>query len=390
MKYWRGFLVAAIIGVVTMAISALAKEYSLLVDMVYPYVSRMILTTLADWSATVDFTLWQVLAVLMIVGLLATIVLMIVLKWNFFQWLGWVMAGLSLLWCVHTGVWGLNNFASPLAEDLRLQVTEYTLKELENATVYFRDKANALAEAMARDGNGDLSYDDFETLAENAGKGYEKLIYSGEAAVFAGSMQPVKKLEWEKMYAAMGIAGVTMPVTGEAAVNPLLPSIGLPFTMCHEMAHRMAIAPERDANLAAFLGCVNHEDPQFVYSGYFMAYRYCMNALQSVGSGEAAAAAARIATGVNSYFKADIADYNAFFIQYHKEFASDVAGAVNDTFIKVSGDESGVRSYGEVCDLLVSWHLQEIVRPGQGDSESDFDPLDKDQVDLSDILEGRE
>ena len=390
MKYWRGFLVAAIIGVVTMAISALAKEYSLLVDMVYPYVSRMILTTLADWSATVDFTLWQVLAVLMIVGLLATIVLMIVLKWNFFQWLGWVMAGLSLLWCVHTGVWGLNNFASPLAEDLRLQVTEYTLKELENATVYFRDKANALAEAMARDGNGDLSYDDFDTLAENAGKGYEKLIYSGEAAVFAGSMQPVKKLEWEKMYAAMGIAGVTMPVTGEAAVNPLLPSIGLPFTMCHEMAHRMAIAPERDANLAAFLGCVNHEDPQFVYSGYFMAYRYCMNALQSVGSGEAAAAAARIATGVNSYFKADIADYNAFFIQYHKEFASDVAGAVNDTFIKVSGDESGVRSYGEVCDLLVSWHLQEIVRPGQGDSESDFDPLDKDQVDLSDILEGRE
>ena len=390
MKYWRGFLVAAIIGVVTMAISALAKEYSLLVDMVYPYVSRMILTTLADWSATVDFTLWQVLAVLMIVGLLATIVLMIVLKWNFFQWLGWVMAGLSLLWCVHTGVWGLNNFASPLAEDLRLQVTEYTLKELENATVYFRDKANELAEAMARDGNGDLSYDDFDTLAENAGKGYEKLIYSGEAAVFAGSMQPVKKLEWEKMYAAMGIAGVTMPVTGEAAVNPLLPSIGLPFTMCHEMAHRMAIAPERDANLAAFLGCVNHEDPQFVYSGYFMAYRYCMNALQSVGSGEAAAAAARIATGVNSYFKADIADYNAFFIQYHKEFASDVANTVNDTFIKVSGDESGVRSYGEVCDLLVSWHLQEIVRPGQGDSESDFDPLDKDQVDLSDILEGRE
>ena len=107
MKYWRGFLVAAIIGVVTMAISALAKEYSLLVDMVYPYVSRMILTTLADWSATVDFTLWQVLAVLMIVGLLATIVLMIVLKWYFFQWLGWVMAGLSLLWCVHTGVWGV-------------------------------------------------------------------------------------------------------------------------------------------------------------------------------------------------------------------------------------------------------------------------------------------
>ena len=390
MKYWRGFLVAAIIGVVTMAISALAKEYSLLVDMVYPYVSRMILTTLADWSATVDFTLWQVLAVLMIVGLLTTIVLMIVLKWNFFQWLGWIMAGLSLLWCLHTGVWGLNNFASPLAEDLRLQVTEYTLKELESATVYFRDKANELAATLPRDENGDLIYDDFEILAANAGNGYKNLVYTGEAAVFAGSMQPVKKLEWENMYAAMGIAGMTMPLTGEAAVNPLLPSMGLPFTMCHEMAHRMAIAPERDANLAAFLGCIHHEDPQFAYSGYFMAYRYCMNALQSAGSAEASAAAARIATGVNSYFKSDMADYNAFFIQYHKEIATDVANTVNDAFIKVSGDDSGIRSYGEVCDLLVSWHLQEIVRPGQNDNGSDFDPLDKDQVDLSDILEGRE
>ena len=303
-----------------------------------------------------------------------------------------MLSGVCLLWCLHTGMYGLNQYSSPLSDDIRLNmvVTGDSVTPLINATTYFRDKANELAETMPRDENGDLIYDDFELLAANAGNGYEALIYNGEAAVFAGSMQPVKKLAWEKMYAAMGIAGVTMPLTGEAAVNPLLPDIGLPFTMCHEMAHRMAIAPERDANLAAFLGCISHEDLQFVYSGYFMAYRYCMNALQSVGSGEASAAAARIATGVSSYLKADIADYNAFFIQYHKEFASDVANTVNDTFIKVSGDESGVRSYGEVCDLLVSWHLQEIVRPGQNDNGSDFDPLDKDQVDLSDILEGRE
>ena len=390
MKYWRGYLIAAIIAIVTVALSALAKEYSLLVDMVYPYVSRTILTTLADWSGTLDFTLWQVLAVLIVVGLLATIVLMIMLKWNFFQWLGWVLTGVSLVWCLHTGIYGLNNYTSPLAEDLRLNVTEYTLKELENATVYFRDKANEMAASMARDENGDLIYDDFEALSAMAGNGFHNLTYSGQAAVFAGSMNPVKKLSWAEMYSSMGITGVTMPITGEAAVNPMIPVVSMPFTMCHEMAHRMAIAPERDANLAGFLGCIHHDNPQFVYSGYFMAYRYCMSALQSVGSGEASAAAVRIATGVNEYLKGDIADYNAFFIQHHNEVASDIADAANDAYIKVSGDESGVKSYGEVCDLLVSWHIQEIVLPGQGDTESDFDPLDKDQVDLSDILEGRQ
>lgn len=389
MKYWRGYLVAAIMAVITVALSAFAREYSQLLDMVYPYVSRTILTTLASWSSTVDFTLWQVLVVLLGVGLLVTIVLMVVLKWNFFQWLGWVLTGASLIWCLHTGIYGLNNYASPLAEDLRLEVGQYTLSQLEEATVYYRDQANELAATMARDEQGGLIFQDFEDLSAMAGRGFQALTYSGKAAVFAGSMLPVKKLAWAEMYASMGITGVTMPITGEAAVNAITPAVGLPFTMCHEMAHRMAIAPERDANLAGFLGCIYHNNPQFVYSGYFMAYRYCLSAMQSVGTGEAAAAAVRIASGVNDQLRRDMSDYSAFFVQHHSDLASDIADVANDTYIKVSGDESGIASYGEVCDLLVAWYSQRIVEPDADDGKSDFDPLDKDQVDISDILEGR-
>ena len=390
MKYWRGFLIAGLIAAFTVALTMLADKYSLLVDMVYPYASRTILTTLADWSGAVDFTLWQVLAVLIAVGLLATIVLMILLKWNFFQWLGWVLTAVTLVWCLHTGIYGLNNYASSLADDLRLKVTPYTLEELEEATIYFRDKANELAESMARDENGELIYDNFEELSAKSNSGFHNLTYSGKAAVFAGSTAPIKKLAWSDMYSSMGITGFTMPITGEAAVNPQIPVVCIPFTMCHELAHRMAIAPERDANLAGFLGCVYNDDPQFVYSGYFMAYRYCINAMYNAGIAEASAAAARIATGVNSYLKNDMVSYNLFFAERYNKTASTVADAVNDAYIKVSGDASGVRSYGEVCDLLVSWHIQEIVAPTLGETESDFDPTDKDQVDISDILEGRQ
>ena len=390
MKYWRGFLLAGIVAAFTAALTMLADKYSLLVDMVYPYASRTILTTLADWSGAVDFTLWQVLAVLIAVGLLATIVLMILLKWNFFQWLGWVLTAVTLVWCLHTGIYGLNNYASSLADDLRLKMTPYTLEELEEATIYFRDKANELAESMARNENGELIYDSFEELSAKSNSGFHNLTYSGEAAVFAGSTAPIKKLAWADMYSSMGITGFTMPITGEAAVNPQIPVVCIPFTMCHELAHRMAIAPERDANLAGFLGCVYNNDPQFVYSGYFMAYRYCINAMYNAGIAEASAAAARIATGVNSYLKNDMVSYNLFFAEHYNKTASTVADAVNDAYIKVSGDASGVRSYGEVCDLLVSWHIQEIVAPTLGETESDFDPTDKDQVDISDILEGRQ
>jgi hypothetical protein len=144
----------------------------------------------------------------------------------------------------------------------------------------------------------------------------------------------------------------------------------------------MCISLERDANLAAFLACRVHTDPVFQYSGYFMAFRYCYNALISVGTSAADHAASNIYAGVNDFLMADLQDYKAFYAANMDSDASDFANSVNDTYIKVSGDESGTASYSEVCDLLVSWHIQEIYLPTHQDEVEQFDPLDKNQVDL--------
>ena len=388
MKYWRGYIAAAIFAAIAWAISEFGKTHTAVVDMVYPYMSRLIQTTLADWSAGVDFCLWQLLAVVLAVVALSTLVIAIILKWNIFQWLGWVLAGASCLWMLHTGIYGLNNHAGPLAEDIRLNVTEYTVTELAEATTYFRDQANKLAREVPRKTNGDLDYPTFEELAEMAGEGFDVLVYERSYSVFAGSQVPVKKLGWEEMYSSMSIFGFTMPLTGEAAVNPLIPTVYLPHTMCHEMAHRMCIAPERDANMAAYLACINHPDPVFQYSGYFAAFRTCYNALYSVGTSTAINAAKKIYDGINQEVKNDLADYREFFDTHENESASNAASTVNDTYIKVSGDESGVKSYGEVCDLLVSWHIQEIYLPAHKEEEIVFDPTDKNQVDLSETPSG--
>ncbi len=87
---------------------------------------------------------------------------------------------------------------------------------------------------------------------------------------------------------------------------PTIPDVALPFTMAHEMSHRMCIAPERDADFAAFLACSVHPDPQFQYSGYFMAFRYCYKALSSVNAQSAQAAAAKVAQGISQQLAADM------------------------------------------------------------------------------------
>ena len=389
MKYWFGYLTAAIFGAITWVLLQFGEKFSTLVDMIYPYVIRTLQGYLAEWSAAVTFPLWQLLAVVLGVLILASLVLMIVLKWNPIQWTGWVLAVFAGLYMMHTIMWGLNYHAGPLAEDMRLEVAGYTLEELTEATEYYRDKAADLAAQVNRDATGSVEFSDFEVLAVRAGEGFRSLTYDYHYPIFAGSTLPVKQLSWADLYSSMGITGVTFGMTGEAAVNPQIPDVTLPFTMCHEMAHRMCIALERDANFAGFLACSVNENVEFRYSAYFMAYRYCYNALASVNSASAAAAAARVKDGVSDLLARDLADYDSFFSTRKSNSATKLADSANDTYLKVSGDNLGIASYGQVCDLLVNWHIQTVVLPSITVEDSQFDPYDETMVDLSGIVNAR-
>ena len=369
MKYWRGYLIAAIIVVITNIIQKLAATYSDLVDMVYPYLTRTVQTFLAQWSGGMDFCVWQVAVVVLVLIALATVVLMIVLRWNPIQWFGWILTGIACVSFLNTCIYGLNYHAGPLAHDIRLNVTEYTLEELEQATVYYRDLANDLADQVERDSNGDVAFPEFEVLALQAGEGFETLTYDYTYSVFAGSTLPVKKLGWADMYTSKGVAGKTVGATGEAAVNPEIPAVAMPFVMCREMSHRMCIANEEDSNFAAFLAGQANTDAAFRYSAYFMAYRYCYHALYEQGSADATTTAARIGTEVNDNLKHDLEVYDRFFKK----------------------DKTSTYSDSLVADLLVSWHIQEVVIPSQTDEETEsvFDPYDESQVDLSGIVNAK-
>ena len=389
MKYWFGYLTAAIFGAITWVLMQFGEKFSTLVDMIYPYVIRTLQGMLAEWSAVVAFPLWQLLAVVLAVLVLASLVLVLALKRNLIQWAGWVLAVFAGLYMVHTVVWGLNYHAGDLADDMRLEVAGYTLEELTEATEFYRDMANDLSVQVSRDADGNVAFAEFATLAARAGEGFQVLTYDYHYPIFAGSTLPVKELLWADMYSSMGITGVTFGMTGEAAVNPQIPDVTLPFTMCHEMAHRMCIALERDANFAAFLACSVHQDVEFRYSAYFMAYRYCYNALASLSSASAAAAAARVQDGVGDFLAHDMRHYSDFFSAKKSDSATKVADTANDTYLKVSGDRGGISSYGQVCDLLVNWHIQTVVLPSITVEESPFDPYDESKVDLSGIVNAR-
>jgi len=359
LKYWRGYLIAAILAACTWALSEFARAHSVLMDMVYPYVTRMAQSFLVDWSSGVDFCLWQMLLLVLVALAITSAVLMIIFKWNPIQWGGWVCTAVAVVVFLNTVLYGLNQFSGPLSEDVRLEETDYTITELENAAVYYRDQANALAELVMRDSDGNVLYADFETLAHQAADGFEEMVYEQSLSVFAGSMEPVKKLGWASSFTARGLTGMTVGLTGEAAVNPQIPAVMLPFAMCREMAHRSSISIERDASFAAYLACLANEDAQFRYSGALMGYRYCLKALEELDLVTGAGAAERVAAHANANVTYDVEVCDSFF-----------------------GNKK--EADADACDLLTSWHIQEIVLPTLLEEEEAFDPMDKTQVDLSD------
>ena len=389
MKYWFGYLTAGIFAAITWVLLQFGKKFTTLVDMVYPYVIRNVQNYLAQWTSVVEYPVWQLLAIALLVVILATLVVTVILKRSLIQWAGWVCAVFAAIFMLHTLFWGLSYHTGDLSEDLRLDVSSYNLEELTEATEYYRDKAMELATQVNRDQQGNVKFAEFDVLAANAGKGFEILTYQNHYPVFAGSRLPVKQLGWADLYSSMGITGVTFGLTGEAAVNPQIPDVTLPFTMVHEMAHRMCIAKERDANFTGFLACSVHPDVEFRYSGYFMAYRYCYNALAGVNHPSAAAAAARVKSGVSQQLQKDMDYYTQFFSSKKNDLATDIADTMNDTYLKTSGDNGGIASYGQVCDLLVSWHIQTVVLPSITVEESQFDPYDESQIDLSGIVNAR-
>ncbi len=364
MKYWRGYLVAAIIAAFSWGLKSFAKAHSELVDMVYPYVTRMIQTYLADWSSGVDFCVWQVLLLVLIVLVLASAVMMFLFKWNAVQWGGWVLALVCTVSFANTAIYGLNEHSGALIDDIRLENAEYkyTVSELETAAVFYRDKANALADQVSRNENGDVEYPEFSELTLQAADGFENLTYKRFHSVFAGSTIPVKELDWSRRYTKRGITGIMVPLTGEAAVNPQTPAVIMPYAICREMAKRMCIASDQCANFAAFLSCDANASAEFQYAAYLMAYRYCHAAMKSVADSTQDLSLQNLENGVGTKMQQDLDTCAQFFGRKEKL------------------DES-------VCDLLVIWHIEKYVLPLLQEEEvAPFDPLDESQVDLTGLV----
>ena len=263
--------------------------------------------------------------------------------WPLLRWVADTIFGVVALLFLFILLWGGNYFAPPLEVRLGLDMTPQSEEVLFETALFHRDR---MIEAAAL---ADRS-ESFDILAEASADSMKRLAEDFPEILGGGHISPPKRIWTTPLWGRLGVMGIYSPLTGEAFVNPITTTPFLPAVMNHELAHRLGIAPEDEANFIAYLAGAQSPHPMVRYSVELMAFLYCLRALENEELQRV------LLEGIPREIWDDVQNHQEAWASYRGAM-SQWAERVNDVYLQAMGQEEGIESYGRVVDLLIAWKL---------------------------------
>lgn len=254
---------------------------------------------------------------------------------------------------------GTNYYRYRFETYLDYKVDEYTKTDLYNLCDYLVEKLNESRENVQTDKDGitKSSYEDTGELLDVAGevmsdfsKNYAALRYS------TGEVKPVLA---SRAMSYTETVGIYIPFTMEANINIDTIYYNQPVDAIHELAHLRGIMLEDEANYVAYLACISSNEPDFIYSGYMLAYIYASNQLYN----EDMELYSRIIDKLSDGVKLDLNANHIYWKQFDTPTGNKIANVsnkLNDTYLNINGQEQGTKSYGMVVDLLIAEYKEKV------------------------------
>lgn len=160
-----------------------------------------------------------------------------------------------------------------------------------------------------------------------------------------------KPMLWSRGMSNVGVTGYMGPFFAEFNLNRELLCVEYPFTYAHELAHRLGIASEAEANLYAYLVCIRSGNPEIRFSGYFSLFGYVMsNARRLLPEDEYTLLYSSMPPAVIELYREHL--------RYWREKYSPEIGTLQNKmynfYLKSNRVASGTKNYSEVVGLLIS------------------------------------
>lgn len=245
---------------------------------------------------------------------------------------------------------GANYYRMSMEQLMELDTSQKTAEQLLSVCKELAYNARLAEEETSRDENGCMVFDDsIYTELTRAQSGYDKL--TEEYSFLWTSIFRQKPVQLSYYWSYTGITGMYFPFFAECNVNIEQPDADIPFTAAHESAHSRGIAFENECNFLAFLSCINSDYPEYRYSGYLNAFKYCANALYKYDKDMWREAYAECSEGMISDFTA----VNEYIDSFKGEIKT-TSQSINNGFIKAQGVSDGSLSYDRVTELILAYY----------------------------------
>ena len=254
----------------------------------------------------------------------------------------WLLIVGTLLF-LYTVNCGINYYASSFSSYAGLEDGTYTVEELEALCSDLVELVNESAKSgrqFYRE-NRSVWRAEAVTAMQAAGKQFSCL---------AGFYPKPKEVLVSQILSVQQLCGVYSPFTVEANYNGDMPDYNVPHTLCHELSHLKGFMREDEANFIGYLACISSENEAFRYSGYLTGWVYAGNAMARVDRKRYIELTDQLCEGARQ----DLDENSDFWNRYESK-VSEAATRMNDTYLKMNSQADGVKSYGRMVDLMLSY-----------------------------------
>ena len=317
-------------------------------------------TALTALTGRVPFSVMEV--ILLLLGAAALVFLVLWIREAIRQKGRWWLVCLKRLWIIVSAAsavffWfiltgDLNYYRIPMGQSLGLQTEATDVKTLRSLCHLLAGQAAELRPQCEEDSEGVFASSvTYAELAETATGAVTALdeIYGVQLFDLAGQTRP-KAMYFSEVMSYIQLTGVIFPYISEPNINVHQPAYGISSTMCHELSHICGFMREDEANFIGYLACVSSENEAFRYSGYLTGWVYAGNALARADMKRYI----ELTNQLCEEARQDL-DENSDFWNRYESRVSEAATRMNDTYLKMNSQADGVKSYGRMVDLMLSY-----------------------------------
>ncbi len=167
----------------------------------------------------------------------------------------------------------------------------------------------------------------------------------------------VKPSLYSRIYAMVGVRGYFGPFTGESMYNTYALPYETPAIKAHELAHRIGITSEAEANLIGYLLTTKSSDAFVQFSGYFSVLSYLLgDAYHLLNEERYRAYIGQIDPQIIELYQQRRKHWNALYSHTLGEYQE----KLYNHYLQSNNIHVGTRDYSRVVNLLLSLEQEKI------------------------------